>query len=101
MTAFYQMGILGEPAGGVDIQSVFAAALSAPIDDEWSVFGELALDSINARNRNAVFTTGGVAWAAYDHTVFDGGVRIGLNDDATDFGLFVGCTHNLGELFRR
>jgi len=99
-TAFYQLGLLGDPAGrGAETGHDVALAAALALDDRWGVFGELAGRFVSEYDYDSVFLTGGVTFAQDPSLVFDAGLVAGLSDDAPDAVFQVGMTHNLGRLF--
>ncbi|MCK5945460.1 MAG: hypothetical protein KAI24_25945 [Planctomycetes bacterium] len=93
---FYQYGALGQPAGGTTSEHTLTLTLGRPINDRLGAFLELGGIFVPASNTDALFAITGATWAASPSLVFDGGVNIGLSDDAADLQVFVGCTWNLG-----
>ena len=99
VTGFYQLGLLGERRdAGLDLEHGLAVSATRPIDESWRGFGELALRWSPERDRESLFTTLGVGYAARPSLVFDAGLVLGLSDDAPDFALLVGLTQSLGAL---
>lgn len=99
-TAFYQLGVLGNPAGrGSDLGHDFAFAAGYGLNERWSVFGEMAGQFVPDLDLESIYTTGGVTFRASDDFVYDAGLVLGLSNDAPDLVLMIGMTHNLGRLF--
>lgn len=94
VTGFYQFGVIGDPAGGVDPQHALALAGDVAVADRVSLFGELA--SIIDEDRASLFTIVGTAVSLRRGLTFDVGCSLGLDDDAPAFELLVGLTQNLG-----
>ena len=93
---FYQYGALGQAAGGTTSEHVATLTLGAPIADDVGGFFEIGGLFVPSANTDALFAITGVTWACSPSLVFDGGVNVGLSDDAADLQVFVGCTWNLG-----
>lgn len=102
LTAYYKFGALGAPrARGVDGQHTGALAASVPLGGDFGAFGEVAGVFDDERRQDAVFTTLGVTHQPLVNLVLDGGVVVGLSDDAPDLAVIVGMTLNFGHLTRR
>ncbi len=100
VTAFYELGMLGEANGpDTDVQHSLALAGSYPLLEDLSGFAELAGVFIHEQRFQSVFSTVGVAYPLNPGTVFDVATVIGWSDDAPDFQLVFGATVNFGQLF--
>ena len=100
-TAYYQLGVLGDPSGrGTDLGHDLAIAGGIPLDDRWGAFAELAGSLVPDRGQHVWFTTLGVTLAAQRGSILDLSVALGLSNDAPDAVLQFGVTHNLGPVFR-
>ena len=97
-TAFYQLGLLGDPdEGGVVVEHGLALAAGHPLGhDDLSAFAELAAVVHPEWDDRQVFTTLGLALAPRRDLVLDAFVVLGLSADAPDAALGIGFTHNLG-----
>jgi hypothetical protein len=97
-TAFYQLGLLGDPdEGGVVVEHGLALAVGHPLgDDRLSAFGELAAVVHPEWDDRQVFTTLGVALTPHPELVLDAFVVFGLSADAPDAAIGIGFTRNLG-----
>lgn len=96
-TAFYQLGLLGEPGGpGTDFEHSLAVAADTQVAERWSVFGELATQLVPERDHEPVFVTLGTSYTRRKDSVFDVAVSFGLNDDAPGFTILFGHVGNLG-----
>jgi len=96
---FYQYGALGNPGGGTSSEHTVTLTGSVPIAERWGGFAELAGVFVPSANVDSVFTILGATFAPEPWLVLDGGVTVGLSDDAPDLQLFFGCTHNFGAAF--
>lgn len=104
VTGFYQLGVLGDPDGGTELEHAVALASSTSVVRDVSVFGELAAVVDNGFDQEPVFATLGATYALDASLVFDVAVVLGLSGDAPDFQVLVGLTQNFGalaDLFRR
>jgi hypothetical protein len=98
---YYRFGALGAPgAAGVDGQHAGAIAALLPVAERWSAFAEIAGIFDDERKQDSVFSTIGLAHALRPHLVLDGGILVGLTDDAPDVGFVVGATFNFGQIVR-
>lgn len=97
--AFYQYGALGAPSGGTSSEHTATLTGSWSLAERWGGFAELAGVFVPSTRTDSVFTILGVTYAPEPWVVFDGGVTVGLSDDAPDLQLFFGCTHNFGAAF--
>lgn len=101
VTAFYQLGVLGDPDGaGTDLQNGLAVSGSHPLDERLGVYGELAALFGGSDVDDLTFATVGFTHPAAPDLVFDAGVRLGLLGDAPDLQLLFGLTYNLGRIVR-
>ena len=101
VTAFYQLGALGDPVGsGTDLQNGLALSAAHPLDQRLALYGELAALFGGSDVDDLTFATAGLAHAASPDLVFDAGLRLGLLGDAPDLQLLVGLTYNLGRVVR-
>ncbi len=95
--AFYRLGLLGSPTGdGNDLRHDLAAVGTVALGQGLNVYGELAGIFAPEYDFDALFTTFGVAFEIAPATIFDAGFRVGITDDAPDFTLLFGITHNFG-----
>ncbi|MCP3916639.1 MAG: hypothetical protein GY711_13870 [bacterium] len=97
VTAYYELGYLGDPDGDADVQNALAGAAAYALDDETTLFGELA-EIFGPEDVDPIFTTLGVAHALEPNVIVDVAVAVGLNDDAADAVLLFGVTTNAGRL---
>jgi hypothetical protein len=95
-TAFYQLGFLGTPSGGAEVQHDLALAAATPLAHDLTLFGEVAGSFVSATNTNAYFTTVGVAYSSAPDRIIDVAVVLGMSDDAPDEQFLIGITQNLG-----
>lgn len=94
---FYRLGLLGSPFGpGNDIRHDLAAAGTVALAQNLDVYGELAGVFIPEYDFEALFATLGGNFVLGPGTVFDAGFRFGISDEAPDFTLVAGVTHNFG-----
>lgn len=98
LTGFYQLDVLGDPAGGTQVGHQLAAAVGQPLLRRISTFGELAGVLVPESDFESVFTTLGATYAHTPSLVLDAAVAIGLSQDAPDVVFLVGLTRNLGRL---
>lgn len=98
-TGFYELGIVGDPRrrSDTDLQHVVALALSQPVGEDLSAFGELARIDPGIRS-DYLLGTFGLAHRAHAGLVVDGAISVGLDDDAPDLVFLVGLTTQLGRL---
>jgi len=98
LTTFYQLGIVGEPAGDddPDIEHGIAFATNASIDESLGAYGEIAGVFTPERDDEQIFTTVGLTHPFGEGTVVDAGVLVGLSRDAPDFQIILGITTNFG-----
>lgn len=99
-TAYYQFGVLGDPAANsdVDIQQTLSLAAGFPLDERASVFTELTGQLTPAQDQQSLFVISGGTFAVSDSFVLDAAVLLGLSEDAPDFQLLFGATKNFGAL---
>ena len=100
LTGFYQFEILGDPAGGTDIGNSFAFAAGQALGEGIGAFAEVVFRFVPENDLDQYFTTLGATYAVSPALVLDVAVLLGL-DDAPDFQLLVGFTHNFGRLAAR
>ncbi len=94
---FYRLGFLGSPGSdGSDIRHDFAAAGTVAVAQNLDLYGELAAIFVPEYDFDALIATFGGNFVLGPATVFDAGFRVGLTDDAPDFVLLAGITHNFG-----
>ena len=97
LNGFFELGVLGDATDDdTDVQRTLAISWAAPTGQGLDAFGELSrvfTDDLDPANLML-----GLALQTTSTTVFDFGVSIGLNSDATDDVFFVGFTTNLGML---
>lgn len=98
LTTFYQLGIIGEPAGDddPDLEHGLAFASNFAIDDSLGAYGEIAGVFTPERDSEQIFTTLGVTYPLTEGIVVDAGALIGLSRDAPDFEILLGITTNFG-----
>lgn len=95
-TAYYELGLLGDPAAsGVDEQHALAIAASRSLSGHFGVFGELSHVS-GVDGVDPLVATVGVTRALAPNVGLDVGVALGLNDDAPDAIFLLGITLNFG-----
>ncbi len=97
-TAYLQLGLLGAPEGGRDLQSTATITLGRTLTDSIAGFGEIALVSTPDQDDEQVFTILGLAWASAPGRVFDLSVLVGWTDDPPECQVLLGATLNLGPL---
>ncbi|MEM7203511.1 MAG: hypothetical protein AAF628_24820 [Planctomycetota bacterium] len=95
-TAYYQFGVLGQSAGGVDIEHTGALAGSLALTDSIAAFTEAAAIAVPDQGIESYFSTSGLALAVSRSWVLDVGVLAGWNHDAPDLAFIVGWTANFG-----
>ena len=100
LTGYYRLGVLGRGPGDTDLEHALAIAASAPIDERFGAFGELGGVFATEADTDPIFVTLGGTYTSSPEFVFDAGFVVGLSDDAPDFALLVGLTHNFGGLQR-
>lgn len=94
---FYRLGLLGSPFGdGNDLEHDLAAAGTVRVAQNLDLYGELAGVFIPEYDFEALFATFGANFLIGPGTVFDAGFRFGISDEAPDFTLLAGLTHNFG-----
>lgn len=94
---FYRLGLLGSPFGdGNDLRHDLAAAGTIALAQNLDVYGELAGVFIPEYDLESLFATFGANFVIGPGTVFDAGFRVGLSDEAPDFTMVAGVTHNFG-----
>lgn len=100
-TGFYELGVIGDPRrrSDTDLQHVVALALSQPLDERLSAFGEIASIDPGVGD-DYLLGTFGLAHRAHAGLVVDGAISVGLDDDAPDLVFLVGFTTQLGRLAR-
>ena len=94
-TGYAEIGLLGDPTGGTDVQQLFALAPSLALNEDLTLFGEFSFLLVDGGADPALLTLG-LARALEDGTVADYGLVFGLNDEAPDLAVFIGFTTNLG-----
>jgi len=100
LTGFYQLGVLGTPVSGDnDTEHTVAIAGSWAYDDWWTFGLETALIYEPEIDEEPLLATLYADYLVSEFVMLDGGVRIGLNEDADDLIFFVGLTTNLGRYF--
>lgn len=98
VTGYYSLDVLGDPSGGTDIAHSLAIASTTPKFGRFGAFGELAGVFIPEQDDEQVFTTLGLTFTPRATLAYDVGIVIGLSDDAPDFQLVFGVTHNFGHM---
>ncbi|MFN3242841.1 MAG: transporter [Planctomycetota bacterium] len=93
---FYQYGALGQASGGTTSEHIATLTLGTPLAEDVGGFFELGGQFVPTTDTDALFAITGVTWSYSPSLVFDGGVNVGLSDDAADLQVFFGCTWNLG-----
>lgn len=94
---FYRLGLLGSPTGdGNDLRHDLAAVGTVALGQGLNAYGELAGLFAPEYDFDALLATFGAAFEIAPATVFDAGFRVGLTNDAPDFTLVFGVTHNFG-----
>ncbi|MCR9248663.1 MAG: transporter [bacterium] len=99
--AFYQYGALGLPGGGTTSEHTATLTGSMALTEELGAFVELGGIFVPSASTDALFAITGATWSTSPDLVFDGGINVGLSDDAADLQLFLGCTWNFGPPLRR
>jgi hypothetical protein len=95
-TCFYQLGLLGEPAGGGrDRTNAIAFAASHNIGGDTSFFAEIAGIRDRVDKDYPIFATLGLTFAEQPTRVWDVAVRVPANEDAGDTVVKAGVTWNL------
>ncbi len=95
--AFYRLGLLGSPvADGNDLRHDLAAVGTVALGEGLNAYGELAGIFAPEYDYDALLATFGAAFEIAPATIFDAGFRVGITDDAPDFTLVFGVTHNFG-----
>lgn len=95
--AFYQLGVIGQPLGGTEIEHGLAAVLLKPIEDSRITVGAETALLLRPESDIEIFqVTGNVRYFLDDATAFDAGLTVGLTDEAPDAVLLFGVTHNFG-----
>jgi len=97
-TAYYEIGLLGDPTGsGIDLQHLIALKGHWWFSDETAFFGEFA-NFYGANDIDPVYLDVGLARQLSDETVIELIGVFGLNDDAADAAMVLSVTTNFGEL---
>lgn len=97
VVGFYALGLLGDVnSDGLDISHTLAAAGSISVAQNLDAFGELGAVFVPENDYDAWLATLGAQFLIGPSTIFDAGFRVGLSDDAPDFSLIFGVTHNFG-----
>lgn len=100
VTGFYQLGVLGKPGrAGATLEHDVALAVGHGLDERWGLFGELGAALTPDSHTEDVRLTCGATCAVGPSMILDLAVSIGLTNDAPDFQIMFGVTHNLGDLF--
>lgn len=100
VTGFYQLGLLGNAElGNTDIEHTVAVVGSWAHDDWWTFGLETALVGEPEADEEPLLATLFGQYKMSEYMTVDGGLRIGLNEDADDAILFIGVTTNLGRYF--
>ena len=100
VTGFYQLGVLGNPGrGGAMLEHDLALAVGGGLDERWGLFGEVGAALTPDTHTEDVRLRCGATYAVGPPMIVDLAVVIGLTNDAPDFQLMLGVTHNLGDLF--
>lgn len=98
LVGFAQLDFLGDQDGGIDFGQTLAFAGSTPLDERWGVLGELSGIFVPDRHVDAVQFLAGTTYTVRPDLVFDAALGFGLTDDAPDFVLIFGFTHNFGDV---
>lgn len=96
LVGYYSFDVLGDPTGGADVGHSLALASGTPAWGRLAGFAEVAGVFVPEQKTDEVFTTLGATWSASHLLVLDAGVVLGLSDDAPDFQVVFGLTHNFG-----
>ncbi len=97
-TAYYELGVLGDPADtDTDTRHTVAIAASHSLDDHLGLYAELA-QILDIRGFDPLITTLGVTRSVNPSLVLDFGLALGLNGDAPDAALVAGLTMNFGRV---
>lgn len=99
VTGYYQVDVLGDPAGGTALAHGLALAGGHPVADRVGAFAEVAAIFVPEQDVDQLFTTFGATYAASPSLIFDLAFVVGF-EDAPDLQVLVGLTHNLGRLIR-
>ncbi len=98
VTAFYQLGVLGEQNDNdVDLEHGLALAAGRSLTNDLGIFGEVAA-TVAPEQPDTAFVTLGSAYALSPSLVLDAGFAVGLDSDAPDFQFLLGLTTNLGRI---
>jgi len=99
LTAFYQVGALGEEGSSdFDVLHLVALGTGVPIHGALAGYGELAWSEIPEQDVEAGFVQAGVYYTTSSAVVYDAGLSLGFGPDAPDVIFLVGFTKNLGRL---
>lgn len=100
-TAYYELGVLGDPADNdTDTQHTLAVAASHSLQGQVGLYAELA-QILGVGGFDPMITTLGVTRTLNPSLVLDFGLALGLNSDAPDAALVAGLTMNFGAVRRR
>ncbi len=99
-TAFYQLGILGEPdSPNSNLEHTLAVQTRKEVGPHATAFGEFVFIDENEIDRTETTLMGGLSIGLDSVTSVDLAIRVGLGDDAEDFQVLVGISRALGMLF--
>ncbi len=101
LVGFGELDFLGEQDGGFSFGQSLAFAAGRSLPGGFGVFGEVAGVFVPEFDSEQVFTTLGGTYSSHPSLVFDSAALIGLSDEAPDFGVLVGLTHNFGRIGAR
>lgn len=96
VTAYYELGILGNSGSGVDLGYSVALAGDYPLNEQFSAFAEVAATIIPEQDDTQLFTILGAAFHHSPSLSLDVSILVGV-DDAPDFGILIGVTQNIGQ----
>ena len=79
-------------AGGYDVAWIHTASLGIALTERLGSYVELVgVAGSGGLNYQALFNTG-LTLSVSDNLIFDAGIRVGLNDDTPDLGVFTGVS---------
>lgn len=99
VTAFYQLGAIGQGDARFDFEQLGALAVACSFDQRVGAFAEVAGVLRPEFDSEAAVFTAGLTYATSPGCVLDLAVADGRGDDAPDLQVFLGATIGLGRLF--
>ncbi|MDG1498705.1 MAG: hypothetical protein P8N31_09795 [Planctomycetota bacterium] len=97
LNGFFQLGVIGDAIDDdTDVERTIAVSWGAPTGLGLETFGEVSRRFTD--DLDPSYLLFGLAFQNSSTTVFDFGVSLGLNSDASEDAFFVGVTTNLGIL---